>query len=374
MAFIGSASAQAVDDSNLQAIQEDVNETKGKANQNAAEINAQKGGLAAETAARIAADADLQGQIDTIELTPGPAGPTGSEGPQGPQGPKGDTGDTGPQGPQGEVGATGAQGPAGTQGPQGEIGATGPQGPQGEVGATGPQGLQGEQGPAGDTGPIGPAGADGADGAVGPKGDSGDTGPAGPAGPGFDYSGLKCPVEQCLIGFDNSGGIICQKCDVYHEIGDTGPAGGIVFYDKGSYSDGWRYLEAQPSDLNYYWGDSFQWGCVDEDVPGADGQAIGDGMQNTQDILGAYCYVPADAAYWCDDSSFGGYNDWFLPSLGELDVMYQQRSTIGGFSTARYWSSSEVNTYEAYTVLFNSGVDYSDTKGDSFPVRCIREF
>ena len=27
-------------------------------------------------------------------------------------------------------------------------------------------------------------------------------------------------------------------------VGSSGPAGGIVFYDKGSYSDGWRYLEA----------------------------------------------------------------------------------------------------------------------------------
>lgn len=28
----------------------------------------------------------------------------------------------------------------------------------------------------------------------------------------------------------------------------TGPAGGLIFYDKGSYSDGWRYLEAAPYD------------------------------------------------------------------------------------------------------------------------------
>ena len=30
-------------------------------------------------------------------------------------------------------------------------------------------------------------------------------------------------------------------------VGDLGPAGGYVFYDKGQYSDGWRYLEAAPA-------------------------------------------------------------------------------------------------------------------------------
>lgn len=50
---------------------------------------------------------DLQDQIDTIELIPGPQGPMGPQGPiglQGPeglQGPKGDKGEIGPQGPQG---------------------------------------------------------------------------------------------------------------------------------------------------------------------------------------------------------------------------------------------------------------------------------
>ena len=28
-----------------------------------------------------------------------------------------------------------------------------------------------------------------------------------------------------------------------YNIGDLGPAGGIVFYDKGNNKDGWRYIE-----------------------------------------------------------------------------------------------------------------------------------
>ncbi len=68
--------------------------------------------------------ADLQTQINNIQLIPGPKGDTGAQGPQG---------ETGPQGPQGETGATGA------------TGATGPQGPQGAQGPAGPAGTSGTQ-------------------------------------------------------------------------------------------------------------------------------------------------------------------------------------------------------------------------------------
>jgi hypothetical protein len=68
---------------------------------------------------------DLQGQIDTVELTPGPEGPQGPEGLQGEQG---------PVGPIGLTGSTGPQGPIGPQGPQGEEGPVGPEGPQGPAG------------------------------------------------------------------------------------------------------------------------------------------------------------------------------------------------------------------------------------------------
>ena len=38
--------------------------------------------------------------------------------------------------------------------------------------------------------------------------------------------------------------------DVNDTVGETGPAGGLVFYDKGSYSgsSAWRYLEVAPAD------------------------------------------------------------------------------------------------------------------------------
>ncbi|PIR00532.1 MAG: hypothetical protein COV66_06085, partial [Nitrospinae bacterium CG11_big_fil_rev_8_21_14_0_20_45_15] len=61
--------------------------------------------------------ADLQNQINTIELTPGP---------QGPVGPIGLTGVQGPAGNDGANGATGAIGPIGLTGPQGPIGPVGP--------------------------------------------------------------------------------------------------------------------------------------------------------------------------------------------------------------------------------------------------------
>lgn len=137
---------------------------------------------------------DLQNQIETIELTPGP------EGPAGPQGVKGDTGSIGPQGligltgAKGNTGATGPQGPVGSTGAKGNTGATGPQGltgltgAKGDTGATGPQGLIGLAGAKGDTGAIGPQGPTGLmgtkgdTGSQGMKGDTGATGPQGPKG------------------------------------------------------------------------------------------------------------------------------------------------------------------------------------------------
>jgi hypothetical protein len=61
----------------------------------------------------------------------------------------------------------------------------------------------------------------------------------------------------------------CQETTAY-AIGSAGPAGGIVFYDKGSYSEGWRYAEAAPTDLGF-----FEWGCAASSIAGSQNPAIG---------------------------------------------------------------------------------------------------
>lgn len=112
----GNTTAIAVEDAEITELQIEVSTTKSKAEQNKFEIENLKGGLPAEVAARIAADLALQDEIDTIELTPGPAGPPGADGAQGPPGPAGPPGADGAQGTPGPTGADGAQGVPGPPG------------------------------------------------------------------------------------------------------------------------------------------------------------------------------------------------------------------------------------------------------------------
>jgi len=105
--------------------------------------------------------ADMQADIASISLTPGPTGATGAAGATGP---KGDKGDTGTAGTNGTNGLPGAKGDTGDTGPTGSTGLTGSTGPQGIQGI---QGVKGDKGDAGDQGPQGIQGVTGNTGAAG---------------------------------------------------------------------------------------------------------------------------------------------------------------------------------------------------------------
>lgn len=84
-----------------------------------------------------ATEAYVNGRIETIELTPGPAGPQGEPGPAGKDGKDGAPGADGAPGKDGQDGAPGKDGVNGKDGKDGAQGPAGPEGPQGPAGADG---------------------------------------------------------------------------------------------------------------------------------------------------------------------------------------------------------------------------------------------
>jgi hypothetical protein len=71
------------------------------------------------------------------------------------------------------------------------------------------------------------------------------------------------------------------------------------------------------------------------------------------------------------------FTDWRLPTQYELNLMYNARSTIGGFADRLYWSSTEFvsgNRVDAWYQQFDNGFQYNLVKDAPYYVRAIRAF
>ena len=167
-----------------------------------------------------------------------------------------------------------------------------------------------------------------------------------------------------------------------YRVGDKGPAGGLIFYVNPQAGE-WKYLEAAPVETE----EAAQWGAFGSNVGGT-ATAVGTGKQNTALItrsLRVYS-ESGKAAQLCDGLSYGGYDDWFLPSKDELALMYTVlvEKGLDVFYGAWYWSSSQINLDGAWVQAFNTGVQ-SDLiernygrreahKDNSQRIRAIRQF
>ncbi len=151
--------------------------------------------------------------------------------------------------------------------------------------------------------------------------------------------------------------------------------GGIVAYLLGPNDFGYdpntqHGLIVAPMDQS----SSTIWGCTGTTIFGADGSALGTGNQNTIDIISG-CAVAGIAARICGDLVLNGYNDWYLPSIDELNILSQNRSLIGGFPSANYWSSTEINNNQAWCQFLGGGQQGIASKDTNlFHVRAIRSF
>jgi len=83
---------------------------------------------------------------------------------------------------------------------------------------------------------------------------------------------------------------------ITYNIGDVGPAQGLIFFDKGEFIDGWRYLEVAPATTEV----SLQWSSTESLV---DNTSVDIGE-------GKYMQLPIVMNYRLMDTMIGFYLHW----------------------------------------------------------------
>ncbi|MDR2193487.1 MAG: hypothetical protein LBP19_03335 [Treponema sp.] len=190
----------------------------------------------------------------------------------------------------------------------------------------------------------------------------------------------------------------CHAQQEIYSVGDRGPAGGIIFFDKGIFSDGWRYLEVAPPETEFesQWGPGgvkvnvitnpdgslkdFEFEAVGYFYIFGTGLTIGSGKRNTQLII-EQSRVQGEnghAAQTCINMKYNGFADWFMPSRDEMNIMYRNlvQSGLVSFNNKSYWSSSQSSGVgHAWSHSFKDGSYVEETpKQLTFWVRAIRAF
>ena len=164
------------------------------------------------------------------------------------------------------------------------------------------------------------------------------------------------------------------------KVGNTGPAGGVVFYDAGSQQSWGRYLEVAPQGWSGSAEDPEANWCPVKSVFSTQ-VGIGNGKSNT-DLMVAGC--TSGAAVMARSFIGGGKGDWFLPSKDELNELYKYAHSAPGGTLLKsfslrssYWTSSESsNMATVWKQEFQIGQQqsYADIPRSFGILRPIRSF
>jgi hypothetical protein len=128
------------------------------------------------------------------------------------------------------------------------------------------------------------------------------------------------------------------KIPKLYTIGDIGPAGGFVFYQRPNFSLDWNFLEVASQDVP----NTSPWGLnitktniIDKEVE--------KGNSNTLSMISSFGDTGNYSALLSFNFKLNNYNDWFLPSISELALvrnLFLVKPTLNLVDDS-YWSSSE---------------------------------
>lgn len=179
--------------------------------------------------------------------------------------------------------------------------------------------------------------------------------------------------------YDNS--VVCY--DRGSQYGEYALNNGDVVKLSGS---DWRYMICEEKDLNQYEAGlgtggvnadytGKPWGIYGQDDSGASATTIGSGKVNTDYLINKY-NTENYLWYYVNQHRVNTEKPWCVPSKDELNILYENKTTIGNFSVSTspyYWSSSEYSSNFVWLQSFSSGGQngYPKTTTNS-RVRCVR--
>jgi hypothetical protein len=160
-----------------------------------------------------------------------------------------------------------------------------------------------------------------------------------------------------------------------HYVGELF-GGGIVFYVDHTGQHG---LIANFRNV------SMAWSNVSTELGTTDNSSW-NGLYNSNAITGQAGHV-SSAAKYCLDFANEGFDDWYLPAIDQLNLLYNARyevnKTLAGdgnpatevFYQSTYWSSTEfVVPFMASVLNMQDGTSTCLDKSASIPARAIRDF
>jgi hypothetical protein len=175
--------------------------------------------------------------------------------------------------------------------------------------------------------------------------------------------GTGSTVDQNITWATNTNSVFINSgATPTYTIGQSA-LGGIIAYINGGGSTGTSGLVVSSSSTL---GTSV-WGCYLANINTSTN--AGTGAANTAAIL-SDCAARPIAASVAAAHTGGGYTDWYLPSVDDLNRIYVNRVAIGNWGSS-YWSSSQFNSQNSYFYDSNYNIENKNTP---LNVRAVRSF
>ncbi len=129
-----------------------------------------------------------------------------------------------------------------------------------------------------------------------------------------------------------------------------------------------------------------EWSNVAGEMIGTNAMSLWNGESNTQAIINQPGHTNS-AAKLCEIAVINGFDDWYLPSIDELHLLFNARyelnksletdndpSTHPITQFDYYWSSSEAKSNSAWCKQFSLGENHTNGKNWTYAVRAVRKF